>query len=264
MHQHVRETAPQPTGQELLQTDTTKTRKIFILLASLIIIVGGSFISYAGVIHPIQIHAQATSVITDIQTAQAQSSPQYLYDQITSRSPTLNDPLDSQHGTWQIDKTCNFSGGAYHVSSTQQSAQTTFILPTCSTEGRKYHDFVYQIQMTFIDGSIGGIVFRAVGLQDYYAFMITDNGMYTTIFSNPTTSSGFAFGRSTAIKTGPNQPNLLTVLARGSSFNLYVNKQFVTSFNDDRYNLGAIGCIILPDISHNFDVAFSNAQVWSL
>lgn len=260
MYQHTEGTATQAAGQELSQAGTSQIRKILILLVSLIIIVGGSFISYAGVIHPLQIHAQATSVINGIHIAQVQSSPQYLYNQITSKTPTLNDPLDSQHETWQVDTSCSFAGGAYHV----LAVPTTDITPICLNGEQKYGNFIYQVQMTFIHGSVGGIEFRAADAQHLYSFAVSDNGLYFAEVVSGSNGKILAYGRSASIKPGPNQPNLLAVMARGNIISFYVNKQFITSINDDTYESGMIGCSIAIPTQDNFDAAFSHAQVWNL
>jgi hypothetical protein len=70
-------------------------------------------------------------------------------------------------------------------------------------------------------------------------------------------------GLSPAIKTGLNQPNLLTVIARGSNISLYVNRRYIASVTDNNRSSGLIGVFAQND-GNLTDVAFSHAQVWNL
>jgi|SRR5579859_1304881 len=69
---------------------------------------------------------------------------------------------------------------------------------------------------------------------------------------------------SSAINTGLNQLNLLTVIARGSTFYLYVNKQYLTSVDDSASSIGAIGVFGENVSGGQVDMAFSEIQVWKL
>lgn len=260
MYQQTGEITPQSAIQEPLKPEVSRLRVVFISLVSLLVLVGASFISYAGIIHPLQIHAQATSVVNDIQTAQVQSSPQHLYNQITRETPVFNDPLDSMHGAWTDNQTCVFTKGAYHALAIMNTATSS----ACFNGGHVYRDFIFQIQITFIQGSLGSIVFRAADAQHTYGFAISNNGLYFATFVEGTGGYPLTYGRSTFIKPGLNQPNLLAVLAHGSTFSFFINKQFITSVADNNYISGEIGCGAGSPIPDNFDVAFSNAQVWSL
>jgi hypothetical protein len=48
---------------------------------------------------------------------------------------------------------------------------------------------------------------------------------------------------STAIKAGLGQPNIITVIAIGSTLNFYVNRQFVSTVQDSSSASGAIGLL---------------------
>ena len=73
-----------------------------------------------------------------------------------------------------------------------------------------------------------------------------------------------AFGRSSAIKTGLNQLNLISVMLRGDEIDLFINKQLVTSLHDQTYPAGAIGLFADNTMNISTDTAFSNVQVWNL
>ncbi len=58
------------------------------------------------------------------------------------------------------------------------------------------------------------------------------------------------------------QVNLIAVVAYGSSFDLYVNRQELITVSDSAYSSGQIG-VIAEDINNPTEVAFSNAEDWS-
>jgi len=61
-----------------------------------------------------------------------------------------------------------------------------------------------------------------------------------------------------------NQSNLITVVAHGSNFYLYVNKQYVTQFRDSIYSAGIVGMVAENDTRPSTEVVFRNAEVWKL
>jgi hypothetical protein len=68
---------------------------------------------------------------------------------------------------------------------------------------------------------------------------------------------------SSAIKIGLNQSNLIAVVARGSSFYLYVNKQYIARVSDSTSSSGDIA-LIAQNSKHSTESTFRNAQVWNL
>jgi len=126
-------------------------------------------------------------------------------------------------------------------------------------------DFAYQVQVTLVKDDQAGIIFRFDSLKaTFYSFYITSEGTYALNIDN---QQGFisqlASGSSSAIKTGPNQSNLVAVLARGSQIYLYVNGQYLASVRDSTYKNGAIG-VIAEDDGHPTEALFSDAKVWKL
>jgi hypothetical protein len=118
--------------------------------------------------------------------------------------------------------------------------------------------------MTIIKGDQGGIIFRA-SAQDgmFYYFHINRNGMYALETMNHFNSTGtIANGPSAAIKTGRNQTNVLAVVAKGNTIELFVNRQMISSVPDTTYIQGQIG-IIAENTGDDIEVAFSNAKVWT-
>jgi len=247
-----------------------------VILALLIIGGAGGLIYYATGPYPAEQHAQATAVVQDVlaqqQQANAQATanvanltPQELYTRITSEKPAINDPLDSvNHSLFvSINNTtsrCGFTGSAYHA-----SASAGFITP-CLAPAVSVSNFAFQAQMTIIKGNAGGLIFRlnfGASSLDTYLFLIDSLGGYRLVaLQNNTTVMQLANGISSAVNVGLNQSNLLTVIARGNKFYLYVNKQYITSAGDNTFSSGVVG--VFASGASATDVVFSNAQVWRL
>lgn len=207
-------------------------------------------------------NATATTQAINNETATA-TAHQNLYNTATSGTPALSDPLsdNSNNNRWAINSQCQFTGGAYHASITQQG-----YLGYCPAYSTSFSNFAYQVQMTIVQGNIGGIMFhlsQVNGNAAYYYFYIGQAGSYGFAIGGGGHYTIRQTGSSSAINTGLNQTNLIAVVAQGAELNLYVNKQFIFSVNDTNYSQGEIGVGAL-DNTHSTEVAFSNAQVWRL
>jgi serine/threonine protein kinase len=173
----------------------------------------------------------------------------------------LNDPLTAQDANkWDVftyagnTGGCGFSNGAYHATITQTGS-----FAICTAQATNFANFTYQVQMTILSGSTadgGGLIFRSNN-SSAYRFHVGINGTFDLVDQIKT----LAAGSSPAIKQGTGQTNVLTVVARGSSITLYVNKQPIAHVNDSLSSSGAIGMLAV-DFTNPTDVAFSNAQVW--
>jgi hypothetical protein len=240
---------------------------LLLVIIALVIIGSSGLIYYAAVAHPANLHAQATSVAQDFLTAQAQSmSPQGIYNDATRGKPAINDPLSSANGsiwseTSQGNGHCLFTNGAFHASSSGKAS-----LIECMAKSGQLNNFVFQAQMTIANGLDGGLLFRVGNTQtSYYAFVASSEGIYYLAAINGTNLPVVLnSGPSSAIKTGLNQSNLLTVITLGDYLYLYVNKQYIATINDSTYKSGSIGLFANSGTSTSADVAFNNAQVWKL
>ncbi|HET7639724.1 MAG TPA: hypothetical protein VFK47_13440, partial [Ktedonobacteraceae bacterium] len=109
-----------------------------------------------------------------------------------------------------------------------------------------------------------GITFRSSNENlPSFVFSITTTGLYS-LDTLQSPLQVLAFGRSSAIHLGQNQTNVIAVMARGSTISLFINKQFIKSVSDENYSPGEIGMFTGNAPRSNIDVAYSNAQVWSL
>jgi hypothetical protein len=187
-------------------------------------------------------------------------TPQSIYELATSRSPFLANSLSNTsnalypwpEGTDKIG-TCLFTGGAYH-----NIAPTPPSFHGCGPSGVILRDLVFQVQMTIVKGDAGGISFRWSS-AGFYGFYINRDGSYELRVD----STIIAGGSSSVIKVGLNQTNLIAVVAHGNTFDLFVNKHYITSVNDTTLSEGNIG-IEAHAISKPTEVEFRNAMVWTL
>jgi len=276
--------SPQPSNAIALQTQPAQQESpqrphypvytaLLLIALVVLIIMGGGTTYYATVFHPAELNTHATVVAQGVLAAQTRAtatananSPQSIYNQITSKSPIFEDPLDGQHiGLWgnqgNGDTGCVFTNGAYHIRFSAKSF--TFY---CLAPGSAFSNFVFQVQVTIIKGYEAGIMFRANDPEpSAYFFGISYNGLYAlSVAEGPQHGAMVAFGRSPAIKVGFNQPNLLSVMAHGNDIDLFINKQFVKRVQDEMYAAGAIGLSADNTIRAPSDTAFSSAQVWNL
>lgn len=215
------------------------------------------------------IAAQTQATATAIPATATATALLNIYIQATTRGrPALNDPLvDNSKGYgWDTSSftgfPCEFTGGAYHV-----KAQTQGFFSLCLARGTDYSNFAFQVQTTIIAGDSGGIVFRADGANNrYYLFEILSNGTYgLTLYDGIASHTRtLDHGSSSAINTGLNEPNLITVVAQGSSIDLFVNQQYVTGRSDSTYSHGQIGVMAGDHYGNSTEVVYSNATVWTL
>ena len=248
--QEVKQVSPSPNPSAAPLSATPSRLRAFsggksmlLLLLLLLIVGGGSFFF--------------------LRTVPLTQTPQTLYTQITQAHPTLDDPLRvNDNNNWTETRpadpySCRFSGGEYHVNAP---------FTPCLAQATTFGDLAYQVQMTIVQGEMGGIVFRADSSQTkYYTFFIDRSGHYTLIASVDRTTVNdrtLSEGTSASIKTGLNQANLLTVIAQGRSISLYINRQFIASASDSTYRDGHIGVFGGNQSQAPADVIFSQVQVW--
>ncbi len=272
-----------------------------IVLSVLLILAGSGLIYYSAVFHPAQLHAEATATVQAIYTQQAhmtatanaeatgtaiaeanatatanaQATAQAIatataeaniYAQGTSGTPALNDPL-SYPNNWANEYGtngggCNFSAGAYHIT---EPTKGYFLF--CPALGSNFSNLTFQVNIDIIAGDFAGIGIRgneAAG-SAYYFTIYVDGSYDFSVWKNNNgdDSRSLQSGTSTSIKSGHNQINLVTIIARNHTFYLFVNKHFIASAQDSSFSSGEIG-LFAGDQTHPADVAFSNAKVWRL
>lgn len=266
--------APYTPGTQMSPHRRFSPGIIALLLFLLVLIVGGSgLIYYALVAQPAQSHAQATAIA---QTVLAQShastptpaTPQDQYNQVTSGTPTLTDPLTSQdYNQWDqltgsLGGKCAFADGAYHVSMPKVG-----YFRDCFATATNFSNFAYQVQMKIISGSAGGILFRADDVNSkFYYFRLRIDGSYRLYsYQGRLASQSHLLqeGYVQNFHTDLGQTNLIATIANGTNIYLYVNKQFVAGVSDTDHSYGKIGMFASASTDPT-EAIFSNVQVWKL
>jgi hypothetical protein len=213
-----------------------------------------------------QANVAATATAQIDQATATATSFQDMLSTITSSTAALDDPLsdNSLNNHWDegARKTgnCMFTANGYQASEALQG----YFQP-CIAESTNFGDFVYQVQLSITQGNQGGILFRADGANGkYYLFRIGTDGSYAfDLYNGRKHSSTLVSGFSQAITTGINQANQLAIYAKGSTFYLFINGQYITGLKDTTLSSGQIGVVAL-DYSVPSQVTFSNARVWNL
>ncbi len=294
---------PPPQAVSSQRRARPKNMFILLSILALVIIIGSTLLVYAAVIRPGQLNAQATSTAqTQVQqtaqvnaanTAQANATRQAianatttaqsvlnadatgtvttlqtLYTTATSGTPALNDPLNRpDNNNWQLGNSgsggdCTFTGEAFHVI---QTKPPYFFY--CTAQAKTFSNFAFQVQMTITRGDIGGVIFRADGtnVKLYYLSIGQDGIYHLYLYADRTVTHAQTLlsGAITAIHTGLNQANLVTVIARGNNLYFYINKEYVNSISDSTYTSGQIG-FVAEASKQSTEVVFSQAQVWTL
>lgn len=210
--------------------------------------------------------AQATAAVVATQTAL-----QNLYTQVTSGSPALSDPLTKPDNYgWDDFEYSDNSGGCGFTAGAYRATINAGHFSYCQATGTNFSNFAYQAQVIIQSGHSGGLLFRGTTRDTGgYYFRINTDGTYILYkFANKDSNgisqtTALISGHSSAINASDNQTNLLTVIARGNTFNLYINKQYVDSASDNTYASGVIGVYVDSDTSGT-TAYFHNAEVWRL
>lgn len=292
--------APAAPPQMARGRETNRLLLLYVALALIALASGLGLILYSAVIHPAQLHQQATATAlaqanaaasataqanaaasataqanaNATATAAAQATAdaqatatalQNIYLSATSGAPALNDSMAYNARGWDVGLAqggggCSFYGGAYHVALDAKG----YYFP-CTANATNFGNFAFQINVTLDKGDEAGILFRGnSGSAQGYLFSIRRDGSYDLFMSkNNNTNKDLAYGFSPVIKTGLNQTNVLTVVARAGNMYLYINKQFAASASDLTYASGQIG-VFVADNATPTDAYFTNAQVWKL
>ncbi len=223
-------------------------------------------------------HMTATAVAHSTATAVAQvTATASALQNIYNGTPTFQDALaDNTNGWCPYPAQCNYGGGILHLIDSGATGPS-YVQASPQSVNLDLKDFAFTVKMKVLKGFGGGMIFRGVNGVDnqpdfYYYFLVGTNGSYQIDLrgtGNPP-SQLLQHGTSSAIHTGTDQWNLITVVAGGSKMDLYVNQQFVTSFNDSTYTHGTIG-VLAYDSGHPnnpanppVEVVFSTVKVWAL
>jgi hypothetical protein len=206
---------------------------------------------------------EKTAVANRQATATATAmNPQQLYAWATSGTPVIDDPMDKQEETAWIEviskgASCRIQDAAYHIHVPTSSSFA------CVAPGSFFRDLAFQVRITIIQGEVGGIYLRASKDGNCYLSYISANGSYALSVVKNQQQSMLKAGSSAQLGTGQGSSHLLTVIARGSTLYLYLDKEFIDQVVDTSNMEGQVGLIALSD-QEPTDVAFQNVKIWEI
>jgi len=202
-------------------------------------------------------------------TAQTATAMQNPYPPNTG-TLVINDLLsDNSMGyQWDESPTCVFTNGAYQVST------SAYALSTCTAQATNFtSNFVYQVDITIVQGYCGGITFFSQGDNfNYTYFEVCQDGSsdISTCFSsggNTDCSGGGGIPPNSAVQTGLGQKNTLAVAFVNNNLSLYVNQQLLQLISETGNNVtgGKIGLLAYyGNASPPGEIVCSNVKVWTL
>ncbi len=207
--------------------------------------------------------AQATQQAILVSQAQAQSTAG-----ITNTlgvGPVLySDTMTTRGGGWIDDQyQCYFSPPGYHVHTSQIHTAAW-----CYTNTRRFSNAIITAQAQLVYGDTYGLILRLTpASKDFYVFELDSHGDYRFVRaqgSNPLNwLTLIDWTYSTAIASGYGQTNTFLIIATGTQFRFYINKQLViASFSDAAYSTGLIGFFVSSDNKRGTDAVFSNLWVF--
>ncbi len=121
--------------------------------------------------------------------------------------------------------------------------------------------------MNILQGDRGGLIFRGDSTASkFYLLRIDQAGtydLYVYTNNNGSNAKDILTGASSAIHTGTNQLNKVTVIARNNMIYLYINQRYVDSISDNTYSAGSMA-VFAEDHTNATDVVFTGVEIWKL
>jgi transcriptional regulator with XRE-family HTH domain len=162
--------------------------------------------------------------------------------------------------TSSVGLSCQFRQGAYHLTESQVTTGMCFNQDFDGT------NITMEVQMKVIQGDCGGIVFRSNEPEDYQ-FEVCQDGYYDfSIYQSLTGKPQTLVDKiSPSITIGFNQLNVIAIVAKGNTFDLYVNQQKIDTIHDSSYSHGLIGLVSAGSSpASTTEVVYSHVKVWRL
>ncbi len=213
---------------------------------------------------------QATSV-NNATTATATVSPQ-TPTMTTTQPPAVSNPYPPYSGTLALNDplsgntrgysweegtrdqgTCTFANGTY-----QSDIPLVGYFHSCLALSTDFSNCAYEVQMTLVSGSAGGIVFRADRATTHlYYFTVDRNGGYLLKAYYDKVGHSSVIARGSGISF--HETELIGVVAQGSTISLYVNRQLIQQVQDGTFMQGQVGVVV-----YQGEAIFGSAKIWAL
>ncbi|WP_052888864.1 protein kinase domain-containing protein [Thermogemmatispora carboxidivorans] len=207
--------------------------------------------------------AQNNSMATQLARSRAQATAG-ISSSVGAGNLLYQYDLRSPGGGWASSGSqCFFSAQGYHVQTLGPHEAAW-----CFSSQEHMTDAVIKVQARLLRGDFCGLVFRLdPTTPSFYVFEINSQGQYRFVRATGTNPQAWLtlidWTHSNAIQTGYNVPNMLMVLAHGSSFRFYINNQLViNSYSDSAYSEGLIGLLVGGDSNSGSEAVFSDIWVF--
>jgi len=165
-----------------------------------------------------------------------------------------------QKGTTPIDNgnpnpgSCQFASDGYHI-------QADNYYYACLEGQDDLKNFVFEVQMSHLPGSAGGLSFRDAG-HGTYDVDLGPSGHYS--IENPTNT--FLRKNTLSPLIPRSRPSyLVDIEVSGNRITLYIDKMKIDSLTDKTSSHGYIGLYVTTDGgTSQTEVVFTNVKVWNL
>src|SRR5581483_3968472 len=196
-------------------------------------------------------------------------SPQQIYARITGSPPTIIDSLThSDMQLWVSSETGNLTGCTFNRQGMVIQSINKNTYQGCLATTPDLSDFAFQVKMTILKGSEGGMMFRFAA--NTMSFFTIDQGGNFNLLTNGNPMSILLHRSDPSIKVGAGQSNVLTIIAQGYTFLLYTNGHYLGQVTSNKIPAsGNIGLIALGvndpnNKNDSITIVFSDMRVWKL
>jgi len=263
--------SPIPPKPEIQSKGRSRAQKTFITLGILVILIISGVISVAA-IHQNQVNmeAQATATADAAATATVIANnpcPSYI-QQCGSLSLALLDPLQSSN-YFSPGSNTSFGGNCQYVNNALQVSQSSPDKFFQCTEWQTFSNFVFEVQMTSLQGDCGGMMIRYDSQTGKgYLLQVCLSGNTNSGFGSITKYTSNNGADATVLTSGPissisgSGTNTLAVAVNNGSITFYVNQQVVATANDSSFSSGII-TLVANDATNPTTATYSNARVWA-
>ena len=180
-----------------------------------------------------------------------------------SNSMTLTDNSTGTGGWLNDGLQCFFSTTGYHVYIGRPHS-----VAWCYSSQQSYKNVIITAQAQLLRGDIYGIIFRLQpGSAAFYALEVNNQGEYRLVRAQGNDPQNWLvlidWTPSSAILAGYGQTNIFLVIANGSQFRFYINKQLlVDTTTDTAYTSGLIGFLTGGDSDGGTEAVFHDVWVF--
>jgi serine/threonine protein kinase len=211
-----------------------------------------------------QSQAQAQATLAAQARVEATAGINNIASSIGAGQVLYANALTTPGGGWLDDGyQCFFNADGYHV-----QTGNAHEFAWCYSGQQVFSNVVISAQATLKRGEVYGLVFRLTpASQHFYVLEINNQGEYRFVLANGSDPTSWLtlidWTHSVAIQTGKNPTNAFLVIASGSNFRFYLNKQLVvTSYMNAAYTYGRVGFMVGGDASGGTEAIFSNILVF--